>query len=69
MQNAMCPMVLGIDEHYFSKKKRYATTLVNLSKHKVFDVVLGRSENDLISYLHQLKGKDKVRVIVMEKQI
>ena len=59
-------MVLGIDEHYFSKKQRYATTLVNLSKHKVFDVVLGRSENDLISYLHQLKGKDKVRVIVME---
>ena len=66
MQNAQCPMVLGIDEHYFSKKKRYATTLVNLSKHKVFDVVLGRSENDLISYLHQLKGKDKVRVIVMD---
>lgn len=66
LQNAQCPMVLGIDEHYFSKKKRYATTLVNLSKHKVFDVVLGRSENDLISYLHQLKGKDKVRVIVMD---
>ena len=63
MQNAQCPMVLGIDEHYFSKKKRYATTLVNLSKHKVFDVVLGRSENDLISYLHQLKGsKARIRL-------
>ena len=23
-----CPLVLGIDEHYFSKKKRYATTFV-----------------------------------------
>ena len=66
LQHARCPMVLGIDEHYFSKKNRYATTFVNLSKHKVFDVVLGRSENDLISYLHQLKGKDKVRVIVMD---
>ena len=61
-----CPMVLGIDEHYFSKKKRYATTFVNLSKHKVFDVVLGRSEEELIPYLMKLKGKDKVRVIVMD---
>ena len=29
---------------YFSKKQRYATTFVNLSKHRVFDVALGRSE-------------------------
>lgn len=63
---ARCPMVLGIDEHYFSKKGGYATTLVNLSKHKVFDVVLGRSEQDLIGYLSRLKGKDKVRVVVMD---
>lgn len=66
LQNARCPMVLGIDEHYFSKKGGYATTFVNLSKHKVFDVVLGRSEQDLIGYLSQLKGKDKVRVVVMD---
>lgn len=66
LQNARCPMVLGIDEHYFSKKKRYATTLVNLSKHKVFDVVLGRSENDLLPYLQKLRGKDKVRIVVMD---
>ena len=63
---AKCPMVLGIDEHYFSKKGGYATTLVNLSKHKVFDVVLGRSEQDLVGYLNRLKGKDKVRVVVMD---
>lgn len=61
-----CPMVLGIDEHYFSKKGGYATTLVNLSKHKVFDVVLGRSEQELAGYLSRLKGKDKVRVVVMD---
>lgn len=66
LQNARCPMVLGIDEHYFSKKGGYATTFVNLSKHKVFDVVLGRSEQNLIGYLSQLKGKDKVRVVVMD---
>ena len=35
-----CPQVLGIDEHFFSRKKGYATTLVDLKNHKVFDVVL-----------------------------
>lgn len=66
LKNARCPQVLGIDEHHFSKKAGYATTLVNLSKHKVFDVVLGRSEQDLIPYLSQLQGKDKVKVVVMD---
>lgn len=65
-KNARCPMVLGIDEHYFSKKDGYATTFVNLSQHKVFDVVLGRSEQQLLPFLHQLKNKDKVRVVVMD---
>ena len=37
-----CPQVLGIDEHFFSRKRGYATTLVDLKNHKVFDVVPGR---------------------------
>jgi transposase len=36
-----CPTVLGIDEHFFSKKQGYATTFCNLEKHKIFDVVKG----------------------------
>ena len=32
----------------------------------MFDVVLGRSEEELIPYLQKFKGKDKVRVIVMD---
>src|SRR5690625_553222 len=61
-----CPQVLGIDEHFFTRKKGYATTLVDLKNHKVFDVVLGRSEASLRSYLKRLKGREKVRVIVMD---
>ena len=57
--------VLGIDEHFFTRKRGYATTLVDLNNHKVFDVVLGRSEASLRSYLKRLPGKEKVRVIVM----
>ncbi len=49
--NAYCPRVLGIDEHFFTRKEGYATTLVNLSKKRVFDVTLGRSELSLRAYL------------------
>ena len=66
MSNRPCPQVLGIDEHFFSKKQRYATTLVDLKNHKVFDVVLGRSEARLEGYLKQLPGREQVKVVVMD---
>jgi transposase len=39
-----CPPVLGIDEHFFTRRQGYATTLCDLHPRKVYDVVLGRSE-------------------------
>ena len=64
-----CPRVLGIDEHFFTRKKGYATTLVDLNKHKVFDVKLGRSELILRRYLRALEGKEKVKVVVMDLSV
>lgn len=66
MSNRPCPRVLGIDEHFFTRKRGYATTLVDLKSHKVFDVVLGRSEASLRRYLKRLPGRDNVQVIVMD---
>jgi len=66
MSNRPCPRVLGIDEHFFTRKKGYATTLVDLKNHKVSDVVLGRSKASLDSYLKRLPGRDQVQVIVMD---
>jgi len=66
MSNRPCPKVLGIDEHFFSRKKGYATTLVDLHRNKVFDVRLGRSEASLHRYLRHLPGKDNVKLIVMD---
>ena len=66
MSNRPCPQVLGIDEHFFSKKQGYATTLVDLKNHKVFDVVLGRSEARLKRYLKCLPGREQVKVVVMD---
>ena len=63
---ASCPRVLGIDEHFFTRRRGYATTFCNLEKHTVYDVVLGRSEASLEAYLNALKGKDGVRIVCMD---
>jgi len=58
--------VLGIDEHFFSRKQGFATTLCDLRTHKVFDIVKGKSEKDLAGYLANLEGKDRVKVVCMD---
>jgi transposase len=63
---AACPRGLGIDEHFFTRRHGYATTLCDLQAHKIFDVVLGRSQASLESYLPKLPGKDRVRVVCMD---
>jgi transposase len=58
--------VLGLDEHFFTRRKGYATTLCDLRHHKIYDVVLGRSEAALEAYLARLEGKAEVRVVSMD---
>jgi transposase len=58
--------VLGIDEHFFSRKDGYATTFCDLRSHTIYDVVLGPSEAALEDYLSKLPGKERVRVICMD---
>lgn len=60
------PRILGIDEHYFSRKDGYATTFCNLGRRRVHDVALGRSEKALEPYLAAATGKEGVRVVCMD---
>lgn len=66
LEGRPCPKILGIDEHFFTRKQGYATTLVDLKNHKVFDVVLGRSETSLNGYFKRLKDKHLVKIVVMD---
>lgn len=61
-----CPIILGIDEHTLHKKQRFATTFCDLRNHKVFDVVPGKSEKEMLSFLSRLKGRDKVKIICID---
>jgi transposase len=65
-RNAPCPQVLGIDEHFFSRRHGFATTFCDLRGHRIHDVVLGRSEASLEGYLNRLEGKHLVRVVCMD---
>ena len=65
-KNASCPKVLGIDEKKFSKKLGYQTTLVNLQKHTVFDITLGRTESNLGKYLRRMPDRKNCKVVVMD---
>jgi len=61
-----CPLLLGIDEHFFTRRKGYATTFCDLGHHKIYDVVLGRSEASLETYLSRLEGKAAVQLVCMD---
>ena len=62
----VCPKVLGIDEHFFTRKKGYATTFCHLKNHRIYDVALGRSEAALEAYFLRLEGKEQVRIVCMD---
>jgi transposase len=66
LQSAGCPEVLGIDEHFFTRRHGYATTFCDLKNHRVYDVVLGRSQAALESYLAHLPGKERVHLVCMD---
>jgi transposase len=61
-----CPVVLGIDEHFFSRKAGYVTTFCDLKKHRVFELAKGRSEAALHRALMRMKGRERVQVVCID---
>lgn len=61
-----CPTVLGIDEHFFTKKQGYVTTFCDLQKHRIFELAKGRSEQALHRALMRMKGREQVQVVCID---
>jgi transposase len=66
LSNRHSPRVLGIDEHFFTRKQGYATTLCDLGNHKVHDVILGKSEAALRQPLAMLRSRERTKIVVMD---
>ncbi len=60
------PKILGIDEHRFSKKVGFVTTFCDLQKHRIYDVVQGKSNADLQSFLLSLEERERVKVVCID---
>ena len=61
-----CPSVLGIDEHTIHKGYKFATTICDLSNHRVYDVLEGRKHADLEVKLMSYRGRENVKVVCMD---
>lgn len=66
LQGRHSPRALGIDEHFFTRKQGYATTLCDLSNHKIYDVILGRSEAAVKAPLQRIRERHRTRIVVMD---
>lgn len=64
--NYECPKVLGIDEHTIHKGYKFATTICDLSNHRVYDVINGRKCEEIESTLMKYKGRENVEVVCID---
>ena len=60
------PKYLGIDEHRFSKKVGFATTLCDLEHNQIVDVLPGKSDSKLSARLNKLNGRHNVQMVNMD---
>jgi transposase len=66
IKNNPAPLILGMDEHFFTKKQGYATSFADLAKGKIHDVVLGRSLEDLKDFFKNMKGRSKTQLVIID---
>ena len=64
--NTPCPKVLGIDEHHCGKGHSFVTTLCDIRKHKIYDILPGKAERSLQSHLEKIADRDRVKIVVMD---
>jgi len=60
------PTHIGIDEHRFSRKIGFSTTLCDLKGHRVIDVFKGRSGESIIRELKKIPGRERVKMVAMD---
>ena len=65
MINYPAPLVIGIDEHKIHKRQ-FATTIVDLRNHRVYDIIEGKSEAKIGARIRSYPGRMQVMVVCMD---
>lgn len=68
-RGAPWPKVLGIDEHFFSRRKgftEFVTVFTNIKKRRMFEMAEGKDKKTLIKQLKHIPGREQVEVVVID---
>ena len=68
-RNARWPKVLGIDEHFFTRRNGYAefaTVFCNLKKRILFEMCKGKDSKSLLAMMDHYPGREEVEVVVID---
>lgn len=68
-QGAFWPEVLGIDEHFFSRRKgftEFTTVFCDLRKRRLFEMCLGKDKKSILEQVKYIPGRDRVKVVVID---
>ncbi len=63
------PKVVGVDEHFFSRRKGYSeffTIFTDLKGHCVREAVHGRAKSEVLSKVEHIKGRENVEWVVQD---
>jgi transposase len=63
------PAVLGIDEHFFSRRKgftEFTTVFCDLKKRRLFEMCLGKDKKSILEQVKFIPGREKVKVVVID---
>ena len=68
-KNLSWPTVLGIDEHFFSRRKgftEFTTVFCDLKKRRLFEMCLGKDKKSIIEQMNHIAGRENVKVVVID---
>lgn len=68
-KNAPWPTVLGIDEHFFSRRKgftEFTTVFCDLKKRRLFEMCLGKDKKSILEQVKHIPGRENVKVVVID---
>lgn len=67
--NYQWPEVIGIDEHFFTRRRgftEYATVLTDMKNKRLYEMVQGKDTKGLLAQLNHLQGRECVKMVVMD---
>jgi len=68
-KGAYWPQVVGIDEHFFSRRKgftEFVTVFTDIRKGKMFEMCEGKDKKSLLEQVREIPGRERVRVVVID---